>query len=217
LKTRSTRLKVIEREVENLGASPLYGFRIKSGYRSVPGAGDPHAHITFIGEAPGKQEALSGQPFVGAAGKFLNGLLHSIGLDRHQIFVTNILKDRPPANRPPRKREIEIYVPFLRRQIDIIRPAVIVTLGRFAMKFILTELDMAERGDKISKLHGHALRAKTFYGDVFVFPLFHPAVALYRRELKEVLKHDFEALGAYVDNDVSSLSARRRRAVDPPK
>jgi DNA polymerase len=216
LKNKPTKLKAIEREVENLSTSPLYEYRTKSGYHAVPGSGDPDARIMFIGEAPGKQEALSGRPFVGAAGKFLDKLLQSVGLDRRQIFITNILKDRPPDNRPPQRGEIELYTPFLRRQIEIIQPEVIVTLGRFAMEFILTELNMPERGGKISELHGRTLRAKTSYGDVAVLPLFHPAVALYRRELKEVLEDDFQGLRAYAQNEKKPFQARQREAVTPP-
>ena len=199
-KDRSGQLKAIEEEVRNLTISPLYEYRREHGYHTVVGVGDPQADIMFIGEAPGKQKALSGKPFVGAAGKFLDKLLESIELSRQQVYITNILKDRPPENRDPQKEEIEIYTPFLRRQIEIIQPKVIVTLGRFAMDFILTEFNAPERGGKISELHGQPLHGKTTFGTVIVLPLFHPAVALYRRELKEVLKNDFQTLRAYVKN-----------------
>lgn len=212
-KNSSARLKAIEREVENLITSPLYEYRTKNGYHAVPGTGNPQARIMFIGEAPGKQEALSGKPFVGAAGKFLDKLLESVYLDRQQIFITNILKDRPPDNRAPQRREIELYTPFLRRQIEIIQPEVIVTLGRFAMEFIFAELNMPEQGDKISELHGHTLRARTSYGEVVVLPLFHPAVSLYRRELKEVLEKDFQALRAYGENERTASQTRKQRMI----
>jgi len=204
-KNNSTKLKAIEHEVENLTSSPLYKYRQKNGYHAVFGTGDPEARIMFIGEAPGKQEAVSGKPFVGAAGKFLDKLLESIELDRQKVYITNIVKDRPPENRDPQPEEIKLYSPFLRKQIKIIQPKVIVTLGRFAMDFILAEFKVPEHGGKISDLHGRPLQAETSYGEVIIIPFFHPAVALYRNELKDVLKSDFQTLRAYVeDTKISS-------------
>lgn len=199
-KNNAAKLKTIEHEVENLTSSPLYAYRQKNKYHAVFGAGDPQADIMFIGEAPGKQEAMSGEPFVGAAGKFLDKLLESIGLDRQKVYITNIVKDRPPENRDPEPEEIKLYSPFLRKQIKIIQPKVIVTLGRFSMDFILAEFKIPEQGGKISDLHGRPLPAKTSYGEVTVIPLFHPAVVLYRNELKDVLKSDFQVLRAYAED-----------------
>jgi DNA polymerase len=153
----------------------------------------------LIGEAPGKQEALRGQPFVGAAGRVLDELLESIGLEREQIYITSILKDRPPENRPPRKEEIRMYVPFLRQQIEIIQPRIIVPLGRFAMEFILSEFDMPEQGSSITELHGKPLRARASYGRVVVLPLFHPAAAFYRREQREIMNSDFQVLRTQIE------------------
>lgn len=194
---KAARLKAIEKQVQKASTLPLYAYRQEHGYHAVVGEGSPDARIMFIGEAPGKQEALSGRPFVGGAGRMLDGLLKSIGLERGQVYITNILKDRPPDNRPPQKGEIEQYTPYLRRQIKIIQPRVIVTLGRFAMEFILAEFGMPEHGKKITELHGQSLQAKTSYGPVTVVPLFHPAVVLYRREQKETLEKDFEVLREY--------------------
>jgi DNA polymerase len=193
-KDNAAALKAIEKEVENLRASPLYEYRRENNYKVVFGKGNPEARVMFIGEAPGKQEAISGQPFVGAAGRVLDELLKSIGLERPDVYITNILKDRPPENRDPRKEEIAIYVPFLRRQLEILQPQVIVTLGRFAMEFIFEEFKMPEQGGSISVLHGKALHASAPYGPIRVLPLFHPAVTFYRREQREVLKKDFQAL-----------------------
>lgn len=195
---RSAQLKEIEKEIENLKSSPLYKYRKENKFHAVIGEGDPQAKIMIIGEAPGRQEALKGRPFVGAAGKVLDGLLESIGLDRQDVYITNIVKDRPPENRDPQRDEIALYSPFLRRQIEIIKPKVIVTLGRFAMAFILEEFNSAEKDGKISELHGQPIRAKAAYGPVTVIPLFHPAVVLYRREQKEILKEDFQVLREYV-------------------
>jgi DNA polymerase len=187
---------MLEREIEAMDNLPLSEYRKAQKYRPVFGKGDPDARIMFIGEAPGRQEALRGEPFVGAAGKVLDELLASIDLDRNQVYITNILKDRPPENRDPRTDEIEQYVPFLRKQIAIIQPSVIVTLGRFAMEFIFQEFKMPEQGGSITLLHGKHLDAHAPYGDITVVPLFHPAVTFYRREQKEILKEDFQALRA---------------------
>lgn len=192
--SKSTQLKRIATEVENLAQSPLYKLRRQEGYHPVVGKGNPDARLMFIGEAPGKQEALRGEPFVGAAGHMLDDMLRSVGLDRDQVYITNILKDRPSENRDPQRDEIKLYTPFLRRQIKIIQPRVIVTLGRFAMDFILTEFDMAEKGRSITELHGKPLHATASYGSIVVVPLFHPAVAFYRRDQKEILKSDFLVL-----------------------
>ncbi len=191
---KSSQLKRIEREVDNLTNSPLYKLRQKEGYHPVVGKGNPDARIMLIGEAPGKQEAMRGEPFVGAAGRLLDQMLASVGLRRDQIYITNILKDRPPENRAPQKEEIKLYTPFLRRQINIIQPRVIVTLGRFAMEFILQEFNMPQKGQSITELHGQPLPATAPYGPISVIPLFHPAVAFYRRDQKEILENDFLVL-----------------------
>ncbi|MDP3004276.1 MAG: uracil-DNA glycosylase, partial [Candidatus Azambacteria bacterium] len=125
-------LKKIKYEIVNAKNSPLYNFRIKNKFLPVIGEGNHYAKIMFIGEAPGKNEALTGRPFCGAAGRILDELLQSIGLNRKEVYVTNIVKDRPPFNRDPEPQEIEFYAPFLDRQIEIIKPEVIATLGRFS-------------------------------------------------------------------------------------
>jgi len=193
-KSKAAQLEALKGEVEKLSASPLYAYRQENGYQVVFGEGDPGARLMFIGEAPGKQEALKGRPFVGAAGRVLDDLLQSIGLERAGVYITNILKDRPPENRDPRREEIALYVPFLRRQLELIRPAVIVTLGRFAMQFIFEELDMPQQGGSISLLHGQPLEATAPYGPVAVVPLFHPAVTFYKRDQQQILKDDFQVL-----------------------
>lgn len=151
----------------------------------VFGVGDPHARVMVIGEAPGKNEDLQGEPFVGAAGKFLDELLTEAGLDRDSVFIANILKCRPPGNRDPQVAEIEQCVPFLRDQIRAIHPDVLVTLGNFSTKFVLK----TERG--ITGLHGTVQRAGRFV----VVPMYHPAAALYDPTKREVLKKDFAMLG----------------------
>jgi DNA polymerase len=201
---RLSQLEEIARELEGLHTSPLYEFRVQNHYRPVVGEGNPAARIMFIGEAPGEWEAKSGRPFVGASGRFLNELLQTIDLKREDVYITNVVKDRPPENRDPTVAEIALYTPFLTRQIEIIQPQVIATLGRFAMEYIFKLFQMPELGQKISKLHGQALSAQASYGPITVVPLYHPAVALYTTAQKQTLADDFQTLRAYSTPDTAS-------------
>ncbi len=194
---RAEKLAQIAQEIENLTESPLYEYRTENDYKIVPGEGSPHANIVFIGEAPGKQEAETGRPFIGAAGSVLDELLESVGLVREDVYITSVIKDRPPKNRDPRAAEIKLYSPFLERQLDVIRPDVIVTLGRFAMDFALKLFDMPEKGQKIGDLHGKTLSAQAPYGEIAVVPLYHPAAIFYRGDLRATLEEDFQVLKAF--------------------
>ena len=191
-------LEKIGEEILNLEESPLYSYRKENNYSFVLGEGNVEAKIMFIGEAPGEKEAKTGRPFVGASGRFLNELLQSIGMKREDIYITNIVKDRPPNNRNPSVKEIRLYQPFLLRQIDIIRPEVIVPLGRFSMEFILNQFDAPEKGQKISELHGKQLKGTAPYGEITIVPLYHPAVALYSVDSKQTLVNDFQILKQFV-------------------
>ncbi|MEJ2265899.1 MAG: uracil-DNA glycosylase [Anaerolineales bacterium] len=191
---RQKQLEKIAQQILDLKESPLYQYRKDNNYRPVLGEGDPHARIVFIGEAPGKQEAKTGRPFVGAAGRILDQLIESIGLQRGEVYITNIVKDRPPDNRDPRTDEIELYASFLLHQLDIIKPPVIATLGRFSMDFILEHFDMHQQGQKIGKLHGKVLKTKASYGEISVVPLYHPAAALYNNQLRDTIEADFQVL-----------------------
>jgi uracil-DNA glycosylase family 4 len=197
IEDRREAMKKIRDEVVALKASPLYAERVKNKVLPVIGEGSHAAEIMFIGEAPGKNEAATGRPFVGAAGKFLNTLLEGEGIKRDDVYITNIVKDRPPENRDPTPDEIDIYGPFLDRQIDIIQPKVIATLGRFSMVYIMKKFGLDFDIEPISKAHGKAYEAKSSYGKVQIFPLYHPAVALYNGSMREVLKKDFEILKKY--------------------
>ncbi len=155
----------------------------------VMGDGNPNADIVFIGEAPGKNEDEQGLPFVGAAGKFLNEMLAAAGLDRSDVFITNIVKYRPPNNRDPLPEEKQAFWPYLARQLEIIDPKAIVTLGRHSMEFFLSDA-------RISQIHGHAVRKKVKYHDGkkhdwLIVPLYHPAAALYNGGLRQTLIDDF--------------------------
>lgn len=146
----------------------------------VFGEGDLDTELVFIGEAPGKNEDLQGVPFVGAAGKFLSQLLEMINITRSSIYITNIVKYRPPNNRDPLPEEKEAFMPYLDRQIEIIQPKLIVTLGRHSLNCFLPQL-------QISQVHGQPKRYK---GRVYL-PLFHPAAALYNGGLRQTLIDDF--------------------------
>lgn len=191
-------LKKIRGELVTFTESPLYEYRTKNNFFPVIGEGNHDAHIMVIGEAPGKKEALTGKPFCGASGKFLDELCAHIGLDRKDVYVTNIVKDRPEDNRDPSQAEIDLYGPFLDRQLEIIQPKVIATLGRFSMVYIMEKLGLSGEIQPISALHGKVLYGKLPYGNVALVSLYHPAVALYNGSMRDVLKKDFESLKEFI-------------------
>jgi uracil-DNA glycosylase len=158
----------------------------------VMGDGTPDAEIVFVGEAPGKNEDEQGLPFVGAAGKFLNEMLAGIALQRQDIYITNIVKYRPPNNRDPLPEEKKAFWPFLIRQLDVIEPVVIVTLGRHSMEYFLPGL-------KISQIHGEPKRIQFGERKIVIVPLFHPAAALYNGSLRQTLIDDFSRLPRIVE------------------
>lgn len=194
---RTEQLRKIKDEVLNLKGSPLYQERVKNKVFPVIGEGDHYAKIMFIGEAPGKNEAATGRPFCGAAGKILDELLASAGIDRKDVYVTNIVKDRPPFNRDPLPDEIKGYAPFLDRQINIIQPKVIATLGRFSMDYIMRKFDLEGSITNISNMHGRIFDAQAGYGVIKIIPLYHPAVAVYDNSRKTELINDFQALNSF--------------------
>ncbi len=198
---RTEKLRAIRDELVNLKQSPLYEYRQRNGYYPVIGQGSHHADIMFIGEAPGKNEAETGRPFCGASGRVLDELLESIDLDRNDVYVTNIVKDRPPNNRDPLKTEIDLYAPFLERQIGIIQPKVIATLGRFSMEFILRRFGAFQANQKISQLHGQIIKVRTAYGQASIVPQYHPAAALYNASQRATLEKDFQVLKQFVSKE----------------
>lgn len=149
--------------------------------------GNPDAEIVLIGEAPGKNEDKQGLPFVGAAGKFLNELLETVGLKRQDVYITNIVKYRPPENRDPTKEEKEAFWPYLVRQLDVIKPKLVVTLGRHSMEYFLP-------GEKISAVHGELKQVIIGKTKHMLMPLFHPAAALYNGGLRSTLIADFSKI-----------------------
>jgi uracil-DNA glycosylase family 4 len=151
--------------------------------RAVPGEGPENADIMFIGEAPGFHEDRSGRPFVGASGKFLEQLLESIGLQREDVYIANVIKCRPPGNRDPQPNEIEACRPFLDRQIELLKPKIIVTLGRFSMARYFP-------GAKISQAHGKPRKIQ----GVLYYPMYHPAAALHQPSLRTAVEEDMKRI-----------------------
>lgn len=156
----------------------------------VPGDGDPHARLMFVGEAPGYHEDRQGVPFCGAAGRLLDELLEGIGLTRADVFVANVLKCRPPGNRDPQPREIAECERHLFRQVSLIRPAMVCSLGNFATKLL------SGRPDGISRVHGCELPITVGGIDVLLYPIYHPAAALYAPAMKQVLADDVARIPA---------------------
>lgn len=177
----SSELAVVHSEIVKCTKCDLH----KSRKNAVPGDGPTDAKIMFVGEGPGQNEDEQGRPFVGAAGKLLTELLDSIGLRRPDVFITNIVKCRPPNNRAPRKPEIEACNPYLASQIDLIKPRIICPLGTPAITTLLGGEFTA------TKSHGKPISK----GLVIFLPMYHPAAALYDANLKEVLEADFKILG----------------------
>lgn len=192
--TKTESLRKIRDEILTLKDSPLYDFRVSNKNLPVIGEGSHEAKIMFVGEAPGRNEAATGKPFCGASGKLLDELLTSVNVPRASVYVTNIVKDRPPENRDPSPKEIEIYGPFLDRQIEIIQPQIIATLGRFSMQYIINRFGLGDILRSISQMHGQLFQAETTYGKVKILPLYHPAAAIYNRALLDTLKEDFTKL-----------------------
>ncbi len=173
----------------------------KQATQLVFGIGKPEAGVVFIGEAPGKNEDIKGEPFVGATGKFLNEMLGMIGMKREDVYITNIVKYRPPENRDPLPEEKSAFLPYLEKQIDIINPKMIVTLGRHSMDVLLPNLI-------ISQVHGQVQK----YKNRMFLPLFHPAAALYNGGLRQTLINDFAKIPLILDKfgaSHTSVSFRR--------
>jgi len=184
MSTKSTQLQQIADDIITDDVSP----ELRAGaIQMVFADGNPNAEIVFIGEAPGKKEDEQGIPFVGAAGKFLNEMLETIGLKREDIYITNIVKYRPPNNRDPLPEEKKAFWPYLVRQLDVIQPKLVVTLGRHSMEYFLPN-------QKISAIHGEPKRIE--FGDrkQVIVPLFHPAAALYNGGLRQTLLDDFSRI-----------------------
>ncbi len=176
----------LEAIAQEIRAHSGCGFEVcEQATNMVPGEGSPDARVVIVGEAPGASEDKAGRPFVGSAGKLLDSLLEAAGLVRADVFITNVVKARPPGNRDPKKDEIAHHLPWLLAQLDVIRPELVVPLGRHALGHFADDL-------KISEAHGKPVERNGRR----IFPLYHPAAALHRPPLRETLYEDARALGA---------------------
>lgn len=180
----SDEIQAVAKDVANCSKCQLCSGRTNA----VPGSGHPKAKILFIGEGPGKDEDLQGKPFVGAAGKLLTKLIESIGLTRDDVFITNVVKCRPPENRDPFQEEVDACYPYLVRQLKAIKPLLVVTLGRHSTARFLPDT-------KISEVHGQPKIYKGIWQKLQVYlPLYHPAFALYDPRNRTILEEDFKKI-----------------------
>jgi uracil-DNA glycosylase family 4 len=184
--SKQARLDAIRQKVVDGNVTPELAAQATN---LVMGDGNPDADIVFVGEAPGKNEDQQGLPFVGAAGRFLDEMLAQAGMDRSDVYITNIVKYRPPNNRDPSTEEKQAFWPYLAEQLEVIDPKAVVTLGRHSMEFFLPDA-------KISQVHGHGVRKSVKYHDGkahewLIVPLYHPAAALYNGSLRQTLIDDF--------------------------
>lgn len=194
--SKQQRLDAIKQAILNDNVAPQLAV---TATQQVFGEGNADAAIVFIGEAPGKKEDEQGLPFVGAAGKFLNKMLQTIDLERKDIYITNIVKYRPPDNRDPSPAEKSAFLPYLQSQLEVIQPKVVVTLGRHSMNCFLPDL-------QISKVHGEPkpihlnLKASSDGLEVVIMPLYHPAAALYNPGIRQTLLDDFAKIPIIMNN-----------------
>lgn len=195
---KQEQMKIVRDQVMALTESPLYAYRTSNRYFPVIGEGSHDAHIVFVGEAPGEQEAKTARPFCGRSGKFLDEMLESIKLDRQKVYIANLVKDRPEDNRDPTPEEIAFYAPFLDTQLEIIKPRVVVMLGRHSMNYLFKRAGIENELQPISKIHGQLFEGDFGYGRVKLLPLYHPAVALYNPNMRVVLLEDFKKLQQFI-------------------
>jgi DNA polymerase len=185
---KKDQLEMIAAEILNCTKCSLH----KTRKNAVPGEGNPQSKIMLVGEAPGYWEDVKGKPFVGAAGKFLDTLLAIVGFLRDDVFIGNVLKCRPPGNREPMPNEIQTCTPYLDRQIRIIQPKFVVTLGNYSTAYIFSKANLPF--SSITQVHGKIYETSVLSMSMTVFPTFHPAAALYSVKYKEELTNDFQRL-----------------------
>ena len=190
-KNKDELLKFIRDEVLSAKKSPLYTERKKNKVFPVIGEGNFNSRIMFVGEAPGANEDKTGFPFCGASGRLLDELLNSAGIKREEVYIANLLKCRPPKNRDPLVDELEACTPYLDSQIEAIKPKIISSLGRYSMELLMKKFGLEEKIEIISKTHGKIFNLKN---GIKLIPLYHPAVAVYNANMKEVLIDDFKIL-----------------------
>jgi len=193
----NSKFEELEREIKTCTKCRLHQFR----KNAVPGEGNLHAEIMFIGEAPGYNEDVQGKPFVGAAGKFLTDLIEKIlGVPRSSVYITNVVKCRPPENRDPYPDEIETCSPYLDKQIMLIRPKIIVTLGKHSTNYILSKANVKIKS--ITSVRGQLFNVTILGISLNVVPTLHPAAALYNPQLKSYIEADFRKIKELIHKDV---------------
>ena len=191
--SKEQRMKEIEDEVAKCRKCALWMTKTKS----VFGEGSLNPKVMFISEAPGYNEDQQGRPFVGKAGKILDELLEIIGLKREEVYIANVLKCRPPNNRDPKPEEIKACTPYLDKQIQIIKPKIICTMGNFATKYVFEKFGL--KSGNIGKLHGKAFKIRNLLMNCVVIPLYHPAVATYNSGMKTTLIEDFRRIKEFIE------------------
>jgi len=191
---RVRKLQSLARTMRRELDTDLAALREKGDQHFVFGKGDPDAQVVFVGEAPGRREAETGEPFVGAAGKLLDVLLKGIGRERQSVYITNVVKDRPPRNRRPRSGEIEAYKPYLLTQLKIIKPEVIVPLGLVSTRVLMDEFVGTSGLIRMKDVHGREYTGEADWGQMILLPMYHPAASFYGSLSKADLEHDFQVL-----------------------
>lgn len=194
LESKKELMRKLSSDINNCEKCSLYKTRNKP----LIGGGPIDVNIMIVGESPGYYEDLKNKAFVGEAGKILDKLLSLIQLGRDKVYITNILKCHPPKDQNPSRHEIDSCIEYLHKQIDIIEPKIIVTLGKFASREVFTRFNL--EFSRISELHGKMFTVKTLFSEIKIIPLYHPAVACYHKEMFNVLKKDFMNLKQAVDN-----------------
>lgn len=188
---RESAMNALGEEVQHDLSLPLALFREHEGYVPVIGEGSLEARLVIVGEAPGENEARTGRPFCGRSGELLDRLFSAAGMERDQVYITNLVKDRPPENRDPTREEIAAYAPLLLRQMGIVKPSTIATLGRFSAAAIFSAYAPDTHFTSIGDMHGRLIEGRAQWGTLRIVPLYHPAAALYNPALYPVLEADF--------------------------
>jgi uracil-DNA glycosylase family 4 len=202
LEEQRAALEAIAQEIRTCQQCPLYSGRTNA----VPGTGRADADIMFIGEGPGYHEDQQGLPFVGASGQYLTELLTKIGLSRNDVYITNVIKCRPPGNRDPLPIEMDTCVPtYLQRQIDVIKPKIVATLGRFSMGLFF------DKNARISRIHGQPKRAD---GRIY-YPIFHPAAVLRNPNLRPAMEEDFKRMLTLI-KEIEDAGPNQKPDDEPP-
>ncbi len=200
------KLELIAEEIKKCRKCDLW--ETKTNY--VPGEGSDYSGIVFVGEAPGREEDIQGRPFVGNAGKLLTEMIEEkLGLQRNQVFITNVLKCRPPNNRDPLPEEVEACKPYLFEQLKILKPSIIVCLGRHSASLIFNHFNLNFPG--ITRIRGKAFEVAVEWGRLRLVAIYHPAAALYRPQLKEILEKDFSKLKEFIRVDGKSSKKNKSK------